>query len=113
MRAGNIGELVAKARMSEGLTQAELALRMGTTQSAIARLEAGKSNPTFSTVEKALRACGHTLQPQAKAFKDSVDESLIRAELRMTPAQRLQSHRGSRKSMIDLVRKARPIGVDS
>ncbi|MGZ5412012.1 MAG: helix-turn-helix domain-containing protein, partial [Solirubrobacterales bacterium] len=61
MRADTIGELVAKARASEGLTQAQLARRMGTTQSAVARLEAGQGNPTLATVEKALRACGHSL----------------------------------------------------
>jgi transcriptional regulator with XRE-family HTH domain len=109
MKADHIGELVAKARKNERLTQAELARRIGSTQSAIARLEAGKSNPTIGTVEKALRACGYSLQPQARAFRDSVDESLIREGLRMTPAQRLTSHRVSRKNTIDLVRKARPV----
>jgi len=75
MRAETIGDLVAKARKSERLTQAQLARRIGTTQSAIARLEAGSSNPTLWTVEKALRACGHTLEPRARALDDSVDET--------------------------------------
>lgn len=113
MRAKNFAELIAKARRAEGLTQAELGRRIGTTQSAVARLEAGNGNPTITTVEKALRACGHTLQPQAKAFKDSVDESLIRASLRMTPAQRLRSHQASRRNTVDLVRRARPVPSDS
>lgn len=108
MRAKTIGELVAKTRRAEGLTQADLARRIGTTQSAIARLETGRSNPTVGTVERALRACGHTLEPRAKAFRDSVDESLIAAGMRMTPAERLAHHAGSRKNLVELARKARP-----
>jgi transcriptional regulator with XRE-family HTH domain len=111
MKASTIGELVASARSAEGLTQTELARRMGTTQSAIARLETGRSNPTVATVEKALRACGYTLEPRARAFEDSVDESLIAAGLRMTPAQRLENHRASRENLIELVRNARPVAA--
>jgi transcriptional regulator with XRE-family HTH domain len=113
MKARSIGALVAGARKAEGLTQADLARRMGTTQSAVARLEAAGSNPRVSTVEKALRACGHTLQPQAKAFEDSVDGSLVRAGLGMTPAERIAHHRRSRQNAIDLARKARPVSVDT
>ena len=38
------------ARTRAGLSQAELAQRMGTTQSAIARLESGKSLPSMRTI---------------------------------------------------------------
>lgn len=42
-------ELIA-ARVRAGLTQAELAERMGTTQSAIARLESGVQLPSVKTL---------------------------------------------------------------
>lgn len=42
-------ELIA-ARTRAGLTQAELAARMGTTQSAIARLESGAQLPSIKTL---------------------------------------------------------------
>lgn len=54
-------ELVHRLRMDAGLTQAELAERMGTTQSAIARLEAGGTRPSLRTLEKLAVAVGHRL----------------------------------------------------
>ncbi len=44
--AGELAELVYNLRDRGGLTQAELARRMGTTQSSIARIESGGSLPT-------------------------------------------------------------------
>ena len=44
--------LVYRLRTEAGLTQAELAERMGTTQSAVARMEGGGSQPTLETLEK-------------------------------------------------------------
>ena len=44
--------LVYRLRTEAGLTQAELAQRMGTTQSAIARMEGGGTRPTLETLEK-------------------------------------------------------------
>lgn len=39
--------LILKKRKKEGLTQAKLAKRMGTKQSAISRFESGRANPTL------------------------------------------------------------------
>jgi predicted transcriptional regulator len=50
-------ELIA-ARARAGITQAELAQRMGTTQSAIARLESGRRTPSIDTVQRYARALG-------------------------------------------------------
>jgi ribosome-binding protein aMBF1 (putative translation factor) len=50
------------ARMAAGLTQAELASRMGTTQSVIARLEAGRVQPTTATLQRLARATGTHLK---------------------------------------------------
>ncbi|MDY0301460.1 MAG: helix-turn-helix transcriptional regulator [Trichlorobacter sp.] len=53
-----------KARNHAGVTQAEVAKRIGTTQSAIARLEsgAGKHSPSIATLEKYAHAVGCRLE---------------------------------------------------
>ena len=53
---------VIAARAHAGLTQEQLALRMGTTQSVIARLEGGKSKPSTTTLEKLAQATGTRLK---------------------------------------------------
>jgi len=54
---GMARELIA-ARSRAGLTQGEVAARMGTTQSVIARLEGGKRAPSMRTVQRYARAVG-------------------------------------------------------
>jgi ribosome-binding protein aMBF1 (putative translation factor) len=51
-----------EARARAGLTQAELAERMGTSQSAVARLESGKAKPSVATLEKLAAATGSKLR---------------------------------------------------
>ena len=50
------------ARAQAGLTQEELAQRMGTTQSAIARMEGGKAKPSTTTLTKLAKATGTRLR---------------------------------------------------
>jgi transcriptional regulator with XRE-family HTH domain len=53
---------VAKARQRAGLSQAELAKRMRTTQSAVARLESGRGLPSTRTLTRFAKATGHRLK---------------------------------------------------
>jgi len=53
---------VIEARARAGLTQAQLAERMGTSQSAVARLESGKALPSVATLEKLAAATGSRLR---------------------------------------------------
>lgn len=53
-----------KARAAQGLTQAEVAARIGTTQSAVARMESGrgKHSPSLATLSRYAEALGCQLQ---------------------------------------------------
>ena len=55
-------EEMIRVRMEAKLTQSELALKIGTTQSAIARLEGGKVSPSVSTLRRYAEATGHQLK---------------------------------------------------
>ena len=50
-------ELIA-ARTKAGLTQADVAERMGTTQSTVARLEGGKAVPSMRSLQRYAQAVG-------------------------------------------------------
>ena len=56
-----LGELVGQRR-SLGLSQTEVAARMGTSQSAVARLEAVAGDVRLSTLERYAEALGRTLR---------------------------------------------------
>lgn len=49
------------ARTHAKLSQAEVATRMGTTESAVSRLESGRSKPSTRTLERYAEATGHKL----------------------------------------------------
>ena len=51
-------EAMVRARTAAKLTQAELAARIGTTQSAIARLEGGRLSPSVRTLRRYAEATG-------------------------------------------------------
>jgi ribosome-binding protein aMBF1 (putative translation factor) len=63
----DLAMLVHEMREAAGLTQAELAERAGTTQSAIARLEdAEYTAHSLQTIEKIAKACGVELKLHAQ-----------------------------------------------
>ena len=55
---------ILNARAAAGLTQADVAARIGTTQSAVARLESpvGKHSPSLATLQRYASALGYRLQ---------------------------------------------------
>jgi DNA-binding XRE family transcriptional regulator len=62
---GALLDLLLKARHEAGLTQAQVAERMGTQPPAVARLEralaTGKHSPSLATLRKYAQACGKEL----------------------------------------------------
>ena len=53
--------LIRAARADTGITQAQLAARAATSQSAIARYESGAASPSVATLDRILRAAGRRL----------------------------------------------------
>jgi ribosome-binding protein aMBF1 (putative translation factor) len=57
-----LARAVISARVTAGLTQEQLAQRMETTQSVIARLESGRTRPSTQTLERLATATGTRLR---------------------------------------------------
>ncbi len=85
------GQLIREGRRRAGLTQTELASRLPTSQSVIARWESGAVSPSLDTLTRVLRACGFELDVGLVAHDEGFDHdwSLTLQNLRLSPAQRL------------------------
>jgi len=84
------GQIVREARRRAGLTQAELARRLGTTQPVVARWEANSVSPTVETLDRIVRACGFYLDIRLLPLEEvEQDWSLIRENLALSPEERL------------------------
>lgn len=77
------------SRRRAGLTQRELAARSGVPQATIARIESGRSEPRFATLQRLLRECGQHLAVEDRPGV-GVDRSLIREMLKLTPRERAE-----------------------
>ena len=97
----NIARELRKARLAGGLTQSELAVRIGTSQSAIAKLEQGSTNPTLDTLQRCASASGFAVRlelvPLAPAdavverYKQDVDRTLLRENRRKSVDERVRT----------------------
>lgn len=67
------GELIKQARTAAGITQAELAKRLGVTPQAISQYERGIKNPKTETLKKIAAALG---VPWYKLLSDNPNEQL-------------------------------------
>lgn len=83
-------ELIRTSRRVAGLTQAALAERVGTTQSAVSRWERGHEEPRLARLAAVLAACG-VRASLTLTQDDGVDRAQIRQQLAMSPAERLAS----------------------
>lgn len=64
--AAEVGERVRVAREAAGMSQRQLASRMGTSQAAIARLEAGGVGATLTTLHRVAVAVGMRLSVELR-----------------------------------------------
>ena len=81
-----------EARLGAGLTQAQLAERMETTQSVVARLECGRGNPSTRTLEALARSTGTRLRisfEPVDQFADAGIDELVDQLRRKLPCDKL------------------------
>jgi transcriptional regulator with XRE-family HTH domain len=83
-------ELIKRARERHGISQRSLALRAGTDQAAVSRIEQGRVSPSVETVERMLAAMGETLRLDSTREEGDYDPLHMRATLQRTPAERLE-----------------------
>ena len=83
--------LVREARSKAGLTQRELAARAGTSQSVVARIEAGQTRPGVGTLRRLLEAAGFELRAELVPLPIAETHMLedVARILALTPEQRL------------------------
>lgn len=67
----DLARSLIEARTRAGLTQEQLARKMDTTQSVIARLESGRTRPSTKTLEKLARATKTRLKISFEATGDA------------------------------------------
>lgn len=82
-------KLIRRTREAHGLSQVQLAVRAGTTQTAISRLERGQRSPTVQTLRRLLVVMGEDLTLAVRPLEGTHDPAHLRAERKLSPAQRL------------------------
>lgn len=85
-----IGETIRQARRRHRLSQRTLALRAGTDQAAISRIERGEISPSVETVERLLAALGERLSLEPTPLDRDYDPVHMKATLQRTPEERLR-----------------------
>jgi transcriptional regulator with XRE-family HTH domain len=85
---------VAKARIRAGLSQAQLAKRMKTTQSTIARLESGRGKPSTRTLDRFAKATGHRLKISFEPVLGGMAKASPRSSRRATSPRWSPRRRG-------------------
>lgn len=86
----NAALLIKKARRKAGLTQSQLAERMGTAQSEVARLESPGSNPRIETLARAVAAADASLR-LSLGKPSGIDPTLIHDSLKQPAGVRLRT----------------------
>jgi transcriptional regulator with XRE-family HTH domain len=84
------GALVRSRRVAHGLTQAQLALRAGTTQASLSRLERDELSPTVETLTRVLAALGEELALAGRRPALDVDPARLTAQRARPPAERVE-----------------------
>src|ERR1700761_7349550 len=84
------GELLRKARVRHELSQEQLAIRAGTTQSAIARIERDRTSPSIKTMTALFQAMEEDFVFGTRPRDWGVDLTLNHRNLGLAPTRRVE-----------------------
>ncbi len=102
----DFGRLLARLR-GDRVTQRALAIRVGTSQSYVSRVEAGTVHPTLTQAERLLNCLGYELSLQPAAMPRRSDPHGLPAQLAMTAEERMQSAAALNNTVAELRQGAR------
>jgi transcriptional regulator with XRE-family HTH domain len=83
------GQLLLNVRKRHGISQKRLAIRAGTTQSAISRIERDRVSPSVETLSELLHLLGEDLVLATEPREWGIDRTLIRERLRLPASERI------------------------
>ena len=86
----DIGTFVRDRRDAAGLTQWDLAVRSGLSQTMVSAIEGGRRRPSLDTIEQVLSALGLQLRLETEPLLADVDAA-IEAALARPPAERIDA----------------------
>lgn len=90
MDDAGLAALIRETRQAAGVSQRALAVRAGTSQAWVSRVEAGRVAPSFDAASRLLLALGHTLAPTTQPLEGHDLDTPHRAAWRaLSSAQRL------------------------
>ena len=96
------GELLKDARDRHGVSQNQLAVRAGTAQSAISRIERDRVSPSIETLRELLFLLGEDLELHVRERDWGIDRTLVDERLGFTPSQRVDYGLAFAKQAIEI-----------
>jgi hypothetical protein len=85
-------QIIREARLKAGLTQTELAERLGRERAQVARWEIGGQEPSFENLQSVVEACGFSLRIEIADREDTPRlDAELEASLPQAPQQRVQA----------------------
>ncbi|HEV2945463.1 MAG TPA: helix-turn-helix transcriptional regulator [Solirubrobacteraceae bacterium] len=97
----SFGELLRRQREGR-LSQEALAVRAGTSQSYVSRVEAGEVMPTLGQAMRLMNCLGYELRVQAKPLLRRSDRGALVGQLAMSPQERMQSAAALHNAMAEM-----------
>jgi transcriptional regulator with XRE-family HTH domain len=97
------GSLVLSARLKAGLTQQQLADRLGVTQPVVAAYESGRRQPTVQSLMRILAAAGFDLRLSLEPHEDH--DEVLEALERKRPSEEQERWRTYQRDIVDAARR--------